>query len=916
MFLRTIGTIQLNLNSSGNEWGACKKHRNYSLQLISKAFAVDVRLLAKRNSIYGLSKLHVVRALSSHSSEVYPVSSVSQNTDDYKKNTSAESVLILIRHGESLWNEKNLFTGCVNVPLSKKGVEEAVEAGKRISNIPVDMIYTSLLIRAQMTAMLVMTEHRHKKVPIIQRNKSDREKEYWSQVSSEETIRQSVPVITAWELNERMYGELQGLNKQETAERYGEEKVREWRRSYDIPPPNGESLEMCSRRAVAYFREHVEPQLQSGKHVMIASHANSLRSIIMYLEKLTPQEVTALELPTATPLLYIYKGGEFIRRGRLVGSKEAGVYAYTKETTKCRILVPCRLQGSLQCISAGRHQSLCELVEFPWLLVCIVLILEFNIPKIFASKRRGRGGSDDDFAAPDSDTISADLEKKIKIASGNKDFLEASSRIRRNFLERRESAGLIEGLNLSNFECSMASVTEIRDFRIFVATWNVGGKTPNSDMNLEDFFIMEGSADIYVCGFQEIVPLNAGNVLVSEDNEPAAKWLVLINQALNKPRHSPKHSSPDSGNDSKTSDTDASKELKSPTNPQIFDKTVLKILNKNFRSGSSLLKTCNCPVYSTYGVNRMQKTVRDLANDLDLSHLPVGCDTSIRELVELSEMFPLCSTEEMNYRLITSKQMVGLFLSIWARKELMPYIGHVRVSSVGRGIMKRLGNKGCIAVSISLHQTSLCFVCSHLASGEKEGDELRRNADVSEILKGLQFPIICKTPNHRAPEKIVEHDRVIWLGDLNYRVALSYETTRTLLEENNWDTLLEKDQLNMEREAGRVFDGFKEGWILFAPTYKYSYNSDSYAGENGKSKKKRRTPAWCDRILWRGSGIEQLTYIRGESRFSDHRPVSSLFSVEVIVRRKYDKFKKGYSCGLRRFDYEECIPRRHSFYDC
>ncbi|KAK9011703.1 hypothetical protein V6N11_039786 [Hibiscus sabdariffa] len=330
MFLRTIGTIQLNLNSSGNEWGACKKHGKCSLQLISKAFAVDVRLLAKRSSIYGQSKLHVVRALSSHSSGVYPFSSVSQNTDDYKKNTSAESALILIRHGESLWNEKNLFTGCVNVPLSKKGVEEAVEAGKRISNIPVDMIYTSSLIRAQMTAMLVMTEHRHKKVPIIQRNESDREKEYWSQVSSEETIRQSVPVITAWELNERMYGELQGLNKQETAERFGEEKVHEWRRSYDIPPPNGESLEMCSRRAVAYFRERVEPQLQSGKHVMIASHANSLRSIIMYLEKLTPHEVTALELPTATPLLYIYNGGEFIRRGRLMGSKEAGVYAYTK----------------------------------------------------------------------------------------------------------------------------------------------------------------------------------------------------------------------------------------------------------------------------------------------------------------------------------------------------------------------------------------------------------------------------------------------------------------------------------------------------------------------------------------------------------------------------------------------------------
>ncbi|TYJ46869.1 hypothetical protein E1A91_A02G148700v1 [Gossypium mustelinum] len=537
---------------------------------------------------------------------------------------------------------------------------------------------------------------------------------------------------------------------------------------------------------------------------------------------------------------------------------------------------------------------------------------KFNIPKIFSSKRRGRGGSDDDFASSECDTISAgliDLEKKI--ASRNKDLLEASSYIRRSFMERKESGGLLEGLNLSNFECSMASMTEIRDFRIFVATWNVGGRTPNSDMNLEDFLLMEHSADIYVCGFQEIVPLNAGNILVSEDNEPAAKWLALINQALNKPHHSSSNSTPDSGNDLKNSNTNVSKESKSPTNAHIFDKPVLKVLNKNFRAGSSLLKTCNCPADSTSGENRRKKTVQDLANELDL-----GSRYNIGELVSLSDMFPLCSIEEMNYRLIASKQMVGLFLSVWARKELVPYISHVRVCSVGRGIMKRLGNKGCIAVSISLHQTSFCFVCSHLASGEKEGDEIKRNADVSEILKGIQFPIICKTPNHLAPEKIIEHDRVIWLGDLNYRVALSYETTKSLLEDNNWDTLLEKDQLNMEREAGRVFDGFKEGRILFAPTYKYSQNSDSYAGENGKSKKKRRTPAWCDRILWRGSGIEQLSYIRGETRFSDHRPVSSLFSVEVQVKRKHDtRFMKGYSCGVRRFEYDACIPRRHSFYD-
>ncbi|KAB2037025.1 hypothetical protein ERO13_D03G043066v2 [Gossypium hirsutum] len=180
MFHKSIATIQL--NSSGNGWSTCKKLRNYPLKIISKAFVVDVG----GSFIYGQSKLHGVHALSSHSPLVDPVSSFSQNTNDYKNNTS-----------------ENLFTGCVDVPLTKKGFEEAVKAGRRISNIPVDMIYSSLLIRVQMTSMLVMTKHRHKKVPIIIHKESDRAKE-WSQVFSEETKRQSVPVITAWELNERM----------------------------------------------------------------------------------------------------------------------------------------------------------------------------------------------------------------------------------------------------------------------------------------------------------------------------------------------------------------------------------------------------------------------------------------------------------------------------------------------------------------------------------------------------------------------------------------------------------------------------------------------------------------------------------------------------------------------------------------
>ncbi|MBA0562751.1 hypothetical protein Golob_007774, partial [Gossypium lobatum] len=318
----------------------------------------------------------------------------------------------------------------------------------------------------------------------------------------------------------------------------------------------------------------------------------------------------------------------------------------------------------------------------------------------------------------------------------------------------------------------------------------------------------------------------------------------------------------------------------------------------------------------THGEKRGQKKLRDLASKLDLGPLPARRDGAVDELVELSGMPPNFSSGQMGYRLVASKQMVGIFLSIWARTELVPYIAHLRVSCIGTGILGRLGNKGCIAVSMTLHQTSFCFVCSHLASGEKEGDELKRNADVNEILKSTQFPKICKASNPRAPDKIIEHDRVLWLGDLNYRVALSYEKTRTLLEDNNWDILLEKDQLNIERDAGRVFNGFKEGQIHFAPTYKYSDNSDTYAGETVKSKKKRRTPAWCDRILWHGSGIEQLCYDRGESRFSDHRPVSSMFFVEVEVARKSDnKFRKGYSCALKMSEYEDSIPKRHTCYD-
>ncbi|KAH8507791.1 hypothetical protein H0E87_010089 [Populus deltoides] len=533
------------------------------------------------------------------------------------------------------------------------------------------------------------------------------------------------------------------------------------------------------------------------------------------------------------------------------------------------------------------------------------------IPKIFSSKRNNRSGSnDDDILGSEGSGVSLDVEKNI--AARKKTFTEASPLMRKSFSERRNSSGS-EGLNSSNFDQSMAPATEIKELRICVATWNVGGKTPDPGLNLEDFLQVEDSADIYVCGFQEIVPLNAGNVLVIEDNEPAARWLALISQALNKPLHDFTNYYSDSSHGSRG--LNSNKDSKSHN---FFHKPSLKVLGKNYRADSSLLKICNCHEESQPRERQRTRKLSDPINKLEsakeLHRRPESCADDMLYIPDM----PTSPSSPTNgtYNLIASKQMVGIFLSVWVRKELVPHIGHLRVDSVCRGIMGRLGNKGCISISMSLHQTSFCFVCSHLASGEKEGDELKRNADVAEILKSTQFPKICKHRPRRAPERIVDHDRIIWLGDLNYRVALSYEETKVLLEDNDWDTLLEKDQLNIEREAGRVFKGFKEGQILFAPTYKYTQNSDSYAGETVKSRRKRRTPAWCDRILWRGDGIEQLSYVRRESRFSDHRPVCAVFAAEVEMRnRTTNRFRKGYSCAAAKLEFDSCIPQRHSLYE-
>ncbi len=219
--------------------------------------------------------------------------------------------LILLRHGESVWNKKNVFTGWVDVPLSSNGIIEAIRAGEQLAYINFDIIYTSVQIRAIETAMLALSQNKSNKTPVVIHESGEMAK---NTVIYDDTMKDRVtPVYQDWHLNERYYGELQGKNKEDTAKIYGDEQVHKWRRSYDIPPPKGESLKDTSERTNPFFKETILPQLQEGKNILVSAHGNSLRSIVMYIENLTKEKVLELEIPTGVPLFYDYEDNQLIK---------------------------------------------------------------------------------------------------------------------------------------------------------------------------------------------------------------------------------------------------------------------------------------------------------------------------------------------------------------------------------------------------------------------------------------------------------------------------------------------------------------------------------------------------------------------------------------------------------------------------
>ncbi|XAR62239.1 Inositol-polyphosphate 5-phosphatase [Bertholletia excelsa] len=528
-------------------------------------------------------------------------------------------------------------------------------------------------------------------------------------------------------------------------------------------------------------------------------------------------------------------------------------------------------------------------------------------------------------------------------------------------------------LRRRNSETFRAQYINTKEIRVRVGTWNVGGKLPPDDIDIGGWLDINEPADIYVLGFQEIIPLSAGNIFGAEDSRPVPKWENIIRETLNRVQSSkPKfkcYSDPPSPSRFKPSDdipdiedevfldsdsdgeeeihplyeeyngSDAVRKGQDPDeshfvnseisvsgNDDNFGMPIQQDLERQFSSPKRLarlncLRTDDCvgiieaslPQYN----RKLTKTLSGIERiglswpEPPLYLLPSVLDRSNSfksiKSFKASKSFRAYSSfkllsgnkrvqpeaalladldlESLLYRKrrpeyvrIISKQMVGIFLTIWVRRSLRKHIQNVKVSTVGVGVMGYIGNKGSISVSMSIYQTLCCFICTHLTSGEKEADTVKRNADVHEIHRRTQFRTL---PAIGLPRSIFDHERIIWLGDLNYRINLSYEKTRELISKKDWSMLVESDQLRRELRKGHAFDGWCEGILGFPPTYKYELNSQKYHGEDPKVG--RRTPAWCDRILSFGKGMRLLTYRRTELTLSDHRPVTASYVVEVEV---------------------------------
>ncbi|PWZ30126.1 Type IV inositol polyphosphate 5-phosphatase 3 [Zea mays] len=507
-----------------------------------------------------------------------------------------------------------------------------------------------------------------------------------------------------------------------------------------------------------------------------------------------------------------------------------------------------------------------------------------------------------DFSADEGDTTGDDTDSEVDY-EGNQ-FGVVPCGLRR----RRKS------------ETLRAQYIDVRELRICAGTWNVAGRLPPNDLDIQEWLDMEEPADIYVLGFQEIVPLNAGNIFGAEDNRPVAMWEHIIRETLNKispdkPKYK-SHSDPPSPSRFKPSDdafvmedelisesdSEGDGEVHPLNEQDLVDsvdgihgnkcepqtilqddefsrlpsvKTFDRSNNLSFKESNLEEKICQKILTKTFShserlgmiwpeppLDMLAQCLPDSTKSFAsgkvlrsyLSFKSVNGDSGpFAEDNSVPDFHMNCAAVKRKrpyFIRIISKQMVGVYLSIW----------------------------GSISVSMSIYQTHFCFICCHLTSGEKEGDELKRNADVQEIHRRTIFNPVSRV---NVPKTIYDHERIVWLGDLNYRINLPYEKTHELISKQDWNELFGKDQLKVELKKGHLFEGWTEGVINFPPTYKYKVNSEKYISDDNKSG--RRTPAWCDRILSHGKGMRLLSYKTVDLRLSDHRPVTAVYMADVEV---------------------------------
>ena len=414
----------------------------------------------------------------------------------------------------------------------------------------------------------------------------------------------------------------------------------------------------------------------------------------------------------------------------------------------------------------------------------------------------------------------------------------------------------------------LESYADAHALNVWTGTWNTNGKPPPASLDISAWLDVASSPDLVVVGFQEIVPLTPGKVLMQEDAQATGEWEAIIERCLN-------------GAESETSKTSPPAPAPTPAPPAADG-------------------------WTAFGSNATFP-----------EHMRPGSEKA--------------SAPSSRYVRVACKQLVGVYITVWASRGVSRFISDVRVAAVATGVnlgVTMLGNKGGAAVWLKVHNTPLCFVCAHLSAGSKENDAQKRSEDYREIFSKLSFPpppAASSDGSFEKPAGVADAFAAVWIGDLNYRLNLADDFVRSSLagitseisgrdvvedfrvrsayaaeRTRRFASLLGADQLSLERAAGKAFVGWTEAPVAFAPTYKYRPGTHTYSGAGDadeehdtaaggdsarpavsqKEEKKKRTPAWCDRVLWRGRDVTQTSY--GATRaltHSDHKPVFSSFIV-------------------------------------